>query len=101
MGKKKSKAGTKHVKKMKVKARQVLSDLFVLANLAGYSPVGSSPLSRLKLETDPSAVARREEQLREQERRSSNRWPDERKQRLDAAQRAQNVRSTVLLHRSG
>lgn len=102
MGKKyKAGTGAKHVKKMKKRAQCVLSDLAVLANLAGYSPAGPSPLLRLKLETDSAAATRREERLREQQRRSRDRWPDERKQRLDAAQRAQNARGTVLLQRSG
>ena len=84
---KKSKAGDKHVKKVKKKAQRVLSDLAVLANLAGYLPAGPSPLSRLTLETDPAAAARRELWLKKHEKRMREEWPAERKRLLAGAQR--------------
>lgn len=98
MGKKKSKA--KRLKWVK-RVQGVLPDLTIFANLAGYSPASSSPLSRLTLETDPAAAARRVVQLKKWERRSREQWPTERQQLLDAAQRARNVGSKVLLRRSG
>ncbi len=101
MGKKKSKTGAKHIKELRKRALGVLSDLTVLANLASYSPAGSSPLSRLTLETDPAAVARREAQLKKWERLRREQRPAERKKLLDSSQRAEDARKKVLLHRSG